>query len=522
MGCINSAPDGADSPKSVDNQASKKSEVSKKSKKKGDPDFPFVDPDHIVPDVKKLFEKMKVLGKGASCEVWHAKRNSDKEEFAMKVMVKDDKWNPILFKQEVDLLTQLDHPAILRYRDCYMDRQNFYVLTELCTGGELFDKIKDIKSFSEKIAAEYLKTIIEAMKHCHDKNIVHRDLKPENIVFKSKKQEQLVIIDFGDAKVVDLDAVYEDFVGTAFYLAPECVRDRKGWELKKSDMWTIGVIAYVLLTGRPPFFGRGNKEILRKILRGKVTFPSKSKVSKNAKDFIMGLLNSDCEKRMSADQALAHKWINNSNSEFLGFEVLNNLSNYTGSVKLKKVLVRMLAKEQTKDDLEELHRQFDAIDKDKSGTIDVHELADVIFQSSNAIDEEEAQRRASNLMQDIDQDNDGHITREEFIDARLSVKMENQDMIQKSFNHIDHDGDGFITSDELARLFNWTLADHVVDDMIKEIDENADGVISFEEFKVAMGKGAIANVLTPRTTDTKEMKFLGNKLHSYADKVAAA
>merc|ERR1719192_151075 len=227
----------------------------------------------------------------------------------MKIMKRDDKWNPILFKQEVDLLQTLKHDNILQYRDCYMDNTNFYVCTELCTGGELFDKIKELKKFSERAAAGILRTIVDAIAHCHDKDIVHRDLKPENIVYRTKAQKELVIIDFGDAKKIQDDATYEDFVGTAFYLAPECVRNRKGWELKKSDMWTIGVIAYVLLTGRPPFYGQTNKDILRKIIRAKVVWPKKAKLSTTAKDFVQNLMSKEPARRPSAEAALEHRWL---------------------------------------------------------------------------------------------------------------------------------------------------------------------------------------------------------------------
>merc|ERR1712176_304654 len=141
----------------------------------GDENFPFVPGDHNVNDVWKLFVKNKLLGKGASCEVLDVTRKSDGQRFAMKQMERDDKWNPILSGQEVELLTSLKHPNILRYMDCYMDNKNFYVCTELCTGGELFDKIKKIKKFTEKDAAAILRTIIDAIAHCHKKNIVHRD-----------------------------------------------------------------------------------------------------------------------------------------------------------------------------------------------------------------------------------------------------------------------------------------------------------------------------------------------------------
>lgn len=485
----------------------------KQEEKERDPDFPFVPPDNIVQDVWALMKKEKVLGKGASCEVDYVIRKADGAEFAMKVMKKDDKWNPILFKQEVDLLTSLEHPNILAYRDCYMDRKNFYVCTELCKGGELFDKIKELKNFSEKVASSYLRTIISAIDHCHRRNIVHRDLKPENIVFRTKQQKNLVIIDFGDAKVIDDEETYEDFVGTAFYLAPECVRDRKGWELKKSDMWTIGVIAYVLLTGRPPFFGRGNKEILRKILKGKVSFPSSTPISDSAKKFILSLIQTDPKKRFSSDKALKHKWLKGetASDKALGDEVLSNIANYTRASKLKKLLVRMLARDMDNEDEKELHSQFALMDDDGDGYIDLKELTKFI--KNTGVSHAEAYRRASSIMDDIDQDGDGKISVDEFKDSRISTQLQNDEVIRKQFNQIDVDGDGHITQEELAELFNWTLADQMIIEMIKEIDENGDGVISLEEFEAAMKKGAMAQALQPKQQSKEEsMKQLSSKI----------
>jgi len=239
-------------------------------------DFDFVPPQNIMKDIWSKFKETKVLGEGASCSVSLVTDRKSKEKFALKMMKKDDKWNPILFKQEVHYLSTLHgHDNILEYSDAFIDDKYFLITTGLLTGGELFDRIKDLKSFPEDLAAETMRMLISAINHCHTRNIVHRDLKPENIVYKTEEHRSVTIIDFGDAKEVQEDEVYDDFVGTAFYLAPEVVRQRKGWELKASDMWTLGVICYVLVTGRPPFWGRDNREILTKILKGKLAFPKK-------------------------------------------------------------------------------------------------------------------------------------------------------------------------------------------------------------------------------------------------------
>jgi len=386
-----------------------------------------------------------------------------------------------------------------------MDKTNFYVCTTLCKGGELFDKIKELKHFNEVEAAAVMKTTISAIAHCHEQNIVHRDLKPENIVFRTPERKELVIIDFGDAKIIDEDAIYEDFVGTAFYLAPECVRNRKGWELKKSDMWTIGVIAYVLLTGRPPFFGKNNKEILRKIIRAKVAWPKNSRLSKSARSFVQKLICKEPKDRLSAAEALEHRWLRGSAAtEDLGIELLTSISNYSKASKLKKVLVRMLANEMTESDHKALRKQFDVMDTDGNGQIDQQELTDFILkQGGNRID---AENRALHIISQVDQDGDGKLNIEEWKNAKVAGMIGNDEKLLKThFNRIDENNDGFITHDELSKLFNWTLTKDLISMMIKEIDVNHDGKISYDEFAKAMKDGSIEKALSPRKHIAKEM-----------------
>jgi len=470
-----------------------------------DKTYEFVDGDHnLHPDVMELFSKKTVLGQGASSEVAQVVRKADGAEYAMKIMKRDDKWNPMLFRQEYELLTQLDHPNIVKFCDCYMDHKFFYICTSLCKGGELFDKIKEMKKFAEEHAAKIVRTIISAIAHCHAKNIVHRDLKPENIVFRTSAQKELVIIDFGDAKIIEEDADYEDFVGTAFYLAPECIRKRKGWELKKSDMWTIGVITYVLLTGRPPFHGRDNKEILRKIIRAKVLWPKKNRLSRNAKDFVHRLILKEPKDRYSAVEALEHRWLKRggAGTEDLGQLLIQSISNYSQGSKLKKVLVRMLLNEMTRDDHQMLKEQFDQIDLDKNGEISVQDLTNFLIKQG--VPKNKAENRASHIIAQVDQNKDGVVTIDEFKNAKLARMIGNDErLLKKQFRRIDEDGNGFITHDELSKLFNWTLSEELIKNMIKEIDENKDGQISFKEFVKAMKHGALEQALSARKHITK-------------------
>lgn len=520
MGCVSGAPSPENESdlrsQKVDDKEKKVDSSVKKPKKLQlpanvrsvgiDPDFKFVDAEHnLRPSAMPLFKKLRVLGEGASCQVAHMRRKYDGKEFAVKIMERDDKWNPILFRQEYELLTTLKHPNILGYEDCYMDKNNFYICTTLNTGGELFDKIKELKKFNEVDAAENLKVIISAIAHCHERNIVHRDLKPENIVYRTKMRKELVVIDFGDAKIIDEDAEYKDFVGTAFYLAPECVRNRKGWELKKSDMWTIGVIAYLLLTGRPPFYGKSNKEILRKIIRAKIAWPKSNRLSKNAKNFVESLIVKETKTRLSAKEALEHVWLKGSaGTEDLGVGLLQSISNYSKASKLKKVLVRMLASEMTEADHLALKEQFDKLDTDGNGQIDLEELTNFILKQG--VTRLEAETRAAHIITEVDQNDDGKLNVEEWKNAKVAGLLGNNDKLLKMhFKRIDEDNDGFITHEELSKLFNWTLTKDMVSKMIKEIDENKDGKISYAEFARAMKDGSIEKALTSRAHITKEI-----------------
>jgi len=384
-------------------------------------------------------------------------------------------------------------------------QKNFYICTTLCKGGELFDKIKTMKKFREDEAAQIMRSITSAIAHCHERNIVHRDLKPENILYRTKQQKELVIIDFGDAKIIDENETYEDFVGTAFYLAPECIRKRQGWELKKSDMWTLGVITYLLLIGKPPFYGRDNQEILRKILKASISWPKGSKISKNAKAFIAGLIKKDTKKRMSAEDCLKHPWLTGSaGHDDLGSKLLNDLCNYSQATKLKKVLVRMLSTELTESDHLTLKQQFETLDVDGNGFITQEDLTNFILKQGGS--KLEAEEKAAHIISEVDTDGDGRVNPTDWKHAQLGGNIGSDEALLKShFRRIDEDKDGFITHDELSKLFNWTIESDLITQMIQEIDENEDGKISYPEFAKAMRSGSIGKALALRKNMIREL-----------------
>lgn len=179
------------------------------------------------------------------------------------------------FQQEIEILQQLDHPHVLKLYEYFEDSRNVYLVTEICRGGELFDRIIEAEFFSEKVASRIFKQILQSLNYCHSQGIAHRDLKPENFLFESKAEDaDLKIIDFGLSKIIRNPQFLESVggqknvkeldrmntrAGTPNYISPEVLAGNYGVEC---DMWSAGCILYILLCGYPPFYGDDDQEIL--------------------------------------------------------------------------------------------------------------------------------------------------------------------------------------------------------------------------------------------------------------------
>lgn len=200
-------------------------------------------------------------------------------------------------------------------------------MTRYCSGGELFEKIQELKNFSEKMAAECLRQILGAINYCHEQGIVHRDLKPENLLYDSKlPNAQLKVVDFGVSAKYKKGQVLKDKFGTPYYIAPE-VLSRKYDE--KCDIWSCGVILYILLCGYPPFNASTDVEIMNVVKKGQYAFDDAEwrNISKDAKLLINKMLTYDPKKRISAAEALKDPWIvSNSHNNPISSNVLKNFS----------------------------------------------------------------------------------------------------------------------------------------------------------------------------------------------------
>jgi calcium/calmodulin-dependent protein kinase I len=212
---------------------------------------------------------------------------------------------------ELDMLQRLQHPHIVKFVDWFESRDKFYIVTQLATGGELFDRICEQGKFTEKDASQTIKQVLTAVDYLHKNEVVHRDLKPENLLYVTRDLDsEIVLADFGIAKTLDnKEESLQTMAGSFGYAAPE-VMDRKGHG-KPVDMWSMGVITYTLLCGYSPFRSENLRDLLEECSSGSVVFHERywKEVSNDAKDFILHLIVPEPEKRWTSEQALRHTWL---------------------------------------------------------------------------------------------------------------------------------------------------------------------------------------------------------------------
>lgn len=255
----------------------------------------------------------KNIGEGSYGSVAIAVHSETGQKRAVKTIPRKKIKNWDRFETEVKILQQLDHPHVIKLYEYFEDDVNVYLVTELCEGGELFDRIIAAEFFNEQQAAVIFKQIVLALNYCHAEGICHRDLKPENFLFVDKTDESdLKIIDFGLSKIISSQGTLKKMktrAGTPYYISPEVL---EGSYNISCDMWSAGCMLYILLCGYPPFYGDDNQEILQMVQKGEFDFDGEEwdEVSNDAKDLIKKLI---CKpsKRLTAEETLKHRWVRN-------------------------------------------------------------------------------------------------------------------------------------------------------------------------------------------------------------------
>ncbi|EGG05259.1 uncharacterized protein MELLADRAFT_116867 [Melampsora larici-populina 98AG31] len=296
---------------------------------------------------KKEYKYLEILGQGSFGFVKRAiwiKREG--VEVAIKCIKKKSlNGQEQLVHDETKLLKGLDHPNIVKLFDWFESRDKFYLVFEIASGGELFNRICDEGKFTEKDAIKAIKSILEGLNYLHQHNIVHRDLKPENLLYKSKGDDDtLVIADFGIAHRLKSDTeVLTAMCGSPGYAAPE-ILNRIGHG-KPVDLWSVGVITYTLLCGYTPFRSENRAELIKETTKGKIEFHHQywKNVSAEAKEFVTALIKPVPLQRLTAEQALNHKWITDTDQKLVEeFDISKGLKENWGARRKWKAAINAI------------------------------------------------------------------------------------------------------------------------------------------------------------------------------------
>ena len=452
------------------------------------------------------YKRVKFLGEGSYASVYCVENKITGAQRAMKIINKNENYSAEDDKEilnEINILRTLDHPNILKIFEFYSSKESYSLVTELCNLGELFNEIVDNGPFNENYSAYVMFQIFSAINYCHGMKIVHRDLKPENILIVARNENglpQVKVADFGTSKMFEKGVVQKKLVGSSYYIAPEVLK--KHYD-EKCDIWSCGVIMYILLSGRPPFPGDSDKEIMDKVALGKYDLEESpfDQLSNSGKDLIKKLLVKDPKKRISASDALNHPWFKENKSKELFNKIkdqsilkklIKNLKAYhRDSIIQETALAYLVHNFPQMKDVVNACKLFNQIDVNGDGKINKDELLKGL---QNRIKSDTLKKDVDIIFQNIDMDNNGYIEYEEFVRGAVSKeRFINTKVIQFAFRYFDKDGSGEITFDEIEAVFKQSITNKSkvhenLKKIISEVDLNGDGIISFEEFAIVMRK----------------------------------
>ncbi|XP_065044946.1 calcium-dependent protein kinase 2-like isoform X1 [Musa acuminata AAA Group] len=477
-------------------------------------------------DVRSLYSLGKELGRGQFGVTYLCTETATGAQYACKsvskrkLATKSDRED---IKREIQIMQHLTGQAnIVEFKGAYEDRNSVNLVMELCAGGELFDRIIAKGHYSERAAAAICRAIVNVVNISHFMGVMHRDLKPENFLLATNEEDAMLkATDFGLSVFIEEGKVYKDIVGSAYYIAPEVLKQRYGKEI---DIWSAGVILYILLSGVPPFWaGKYQDEtlsILRSlvsswlmswflllhaappetergifdaILKGEIDFESAPwpSISSSAKDLVMKMLKQDPKKRITAAQVLQHPWMvegGEASDNPIDSAVLSRMKQFRAMNKMKKMALKVIAENLSEEEIKGLKQMFTNMDTDKSGTITYDELKTGLARLGSKLSEAEIKQ----LMDAADVDGNGSIDYIEFITATMHRhKLEREEHLYRAFQYFDKDRSGFITREELeSAMKQHGVGDaDTIKEIISEVDADHDGRINYEEFCSMMRSG---------------------------------
>ncbi|EEF50239.1 calcium and calcium/calmodulin-dependent serine/threonine-protein kinase [Ricinus communis] len=403
------------------------------------------------------------------------------------------------------------HPNVIDLYDVYEDQNGVHLVLELCSGGELFDRIVARDRYSEREAAAVIRQIARGLGAIHQANIIHRDLKPENCLFLNEKDDStLKIMDFGLSSAEEFTDPVVGLFGSIDYVSPEALS--QGRISSKSDMWSVGIILYILLSGYPPFIAQSNRQKQQMIMAGDFSFYEKTwkNITSSAKQLIADLLQVDPQRRPSAQDVLSHPWVigDSAKEEQMDPEIVSRLQSFNARRKLRaaaiasvwsstiflrtKKLKSLLGTHDLKEDeIEKLRVHFTKLCAKGDNAI-LSEFEEVL----KAMNMSSLIPLAPRIFDLFDNNRDGTVDMREILCGFSSLRnSQGDDALHLCFQMYDTDRSGCITKEEVASLLRALPEDCLpadiaepgkLDEIFDRMDANSDGKVTFDEFKAAM------------------------------------
>jgi len=442
------------------------------------------------------------LGEGSYGSVSKCRHKKTGEIRAVKMIPKAKVKNMARFKQEINIMKILDHPNLVKLFETFEDQKQIYLVMEICSGGELFDKIVDSGSFTEKIAAIVMEQIIRGVFYMHQHSIAHRDLKPENFLFATKDKidkADLKIIDFGLSMQYTAGQELTTKAGTPYYVSPQVLQGKYN---HLCDIWSCGVIMYVLLCGYPPFYGDSDAEVLSKVRNGRFSFSPAdwSGVSSDAKDLIKEMLKVNPKERIEAEAAMKHTWIlkkaPKATNMPLTAGIVDNMKQFRNANKFKKTAMNACARCLPHKQVKELRKLFVSMDANGDGILTMQEIQEALAKAKQSGNGDLDVSQVAQIFASIDVSGNQEIEYTEFLAATMDMAvMMDESTLWSAFQALDTDGSGNLSKDEVAKCLGFddvkavmNRNDGEIDQIIKEMDVDGDGEISFQEFRNFMIK----------------------------------
>ena len=454
-------------------------------------------------DDYKLISK---LGKGSFGKVYEVKNIKTNQTRAMKSIKKsENKEENDELLNEIEIMIKLEHPNIIKIYDYYYDKNNYYIIMEYVSGGELYDYITKEQNFSERKTKIIMSQLLHALNYLHSNNIVHRDIKPENILIEKTKEKcplenefgiNVKLIDFGTCHLIQNNDYLTLKVGSPYFIAPEVLRKKYD---KKCDIWSAGILMYILLIGYPPFNGSTHKEIFKEIKKGIIDKDTSEwrKISPKAQDLLNKMLEKKCDKRYTAFECLNHPWITEVENyprrridNVIMSTFLKRIYNFTVKEKFQQAVIAYIVHFLlTNDDIRELENAFMKLDEDRDGKLNYNEIKDGYLKYFGDVNDDKLKQ----IIHKMDNNFDGFISYEEFIRCAIEQdRLINDNNLKMAFEQFDLNNDGKLSKDEIKNVLGNT--DNIyIDDFLKQINLNDEGSINFEKFKTIMNDILIEN-----------------------------